>query len=148
MTRSQENCSRGPARAKDVERRNEARRDRMMIPTRRPRMTTRYSFEIGGKIGRLSRSSARRSVAVVRDEVAAAAAEGGVVEAEDVRQVNKKKTATVEITWNFNRDSFQEAELERIRTTNPTAKAKERWSTTTPRAKRDKETVETKRLVF
>lgn len=111
-------------------------------------MTTRYSFEIGGKIGRLSRSSARRSVAVVRDEVAAAAAEGGVVEAEDVRQVNKKKTATVEITWNFNRDSFQEAELERIRTTNPTAKAKERWSTTTPRAKRDKETVETKRLVF
>ena len=84
----------------------------MMIPTRRPRMTTRYSFEIGGKIGRLSRSSARRSAAVVRDEVAAAAAEGGVVEAEDVRQVNKKrqrlKLFGISIATHFRRPSWKE----------------------------------------
>ena len=77
-------------------------------------MTTRYSFEIGGKIGRLSRSSARRSVAVVRDEVAAAAAEGGVVEAEDVRQVNKKKKRQrlkllgISIATHFRRPSWKE----------------------------------------
>ena len=88
MTRSQESCSREPARAKDVERRSEARRDRMMIPTRHPLMMTRYSFELGGKIGRLSRSSARRSAVVVRDEVAAAE---GAVEAEDVRQVKMQR---------------------------------------------------------
>ena len=82
--RSQESCSREPTRPKDVERRSEARRGLMTIPMRHRLTMMRYSFDPDGKIRSLSRSSARRSAAVVRDEVAVAE---GAVEAEDVRQV-------------------------------------------------------------